>query len=201
MKNKRFLPTFSVFFCYLDLLDIVKDYPPLKLFLDKNDIDHEEKYHFLELELHHNQMIDISSEFGITVAHYGMRKKVYPLLQMQMEGQITSVINQYYIEKNTPKIEVKKERKKELGYVYVIEANKVYKIGKTINIETRFNNFITDNPYKFNLITNIKVSDYIGVEKRLHKKFKDKLVRGEWFDLSKNDILKINNILEKEKVE
>jgi hypothetical protein len=68
---------------------------------------------------------------------------------------------------------------------YLIEdgANGVFKIGKTINVQQRFNSLKTANP-------NIKIILVINgfFETELHEKYKKKQISGEWFSLSKKDI-------------
>jgi len=59
---------------------------------------------------------------------------------------------------------------------YIIKSGKYYKIGKTKNIKRRINSYNTTNP-DFKIIRLIDA----GVEKILHRLFKDKRHRHEWF--------------------
>jgi T5orf172 domain len=70
------------------------------------------------------------------------------------------------------------------GYIYVLKSNNLYKIGRARNIEGRLKTYRTENPFGIEVVLYRQVDDYIETEKGLLKKFEDKKVRGEWFDLS-----------------
>jgi len=74
------------------------------------------------------------------------------------------------------------------GYVYLLKSNNLYKIGRTTSFKSRMKKYTTENPFGIKLILQKKVDDYIGIEKKLLDKFKEKQVRGEWFKLNKGDI-------------
>lgn len=78
-------------------------------------------------------------------------------------------------------------------YIYIIESQWLYKIGKTINIENRLNKYITENPFPVNLIHQYKTSNYTEEEKKLHTIFENKRYRWEWFRLNQIDIELINS--------
>lgn len=84
--------------------------------------------------------------------------------------------------------------KEEYGYVYMIRTfNSNYiKIGKTRNITNRLKTLYT-NIGDIYLLSYIYCVDYSNIEIELHRKYKDKRIRGEWFDLSKEDIENISN--------
>ena len=48
--------------------------------------------------------------------------------------------------------------------------------------------YTTENPFGIKIVFQKEVDDYIGIEKKLLDKFKEKQVRGEWFKLNKQDI-------------
>lgn len=94
--------------------------------------------------------------------------------------------------------------KKDEPCVYVIKVNAksrnksfYCKIGKTSDIEKRFSTIQAYCPYELKkvVVQNTELNDY--VEKILHNEFKSKHIRGEWFDLSKEDIDKIIDLLPK----
>ena len=78
--------------------------------------------------------------------------------------------------------------KQKTGYIYILESQGYYKIGKTINIKSRISKYTTENPNEINIIHTFKADNYTKEEERLHKKFKKKNHRGEWFDLDEKDI-------------
>jgi len=74
------------------------------------------------------------------------------------------------------------------GLVYLLKCNKYYKIGITSNINDRLSTIRMSNPYKVELIYCEYFDDYIKVEKELHTKYLKKRIRGEWFELTKDDV-------------
>lgn len=73
-------------------------------------------------------------------------------------------------------------------YTYILKSHDLYKIGKAINVEKRIKEFSTGNPS----IELIKTIDG-NCESYLHRKYKDKRVVGEWFQLTVEDIDEISN--------
>lgn len=84
-----------------------------------------------------------------------------------------------------------------MGYVYLLKSNKkdTLKIGKTANLEQRMKSFYTCSKHlgiedeTFEFIHTIKVDKYDKLETLLHKKFKDKRVCGEWFNITKEEFI------------
>jgi predicted GIY-YIG superfamily endonuclease len=83
-------------------------------------------------------------------------------------------------------------------HLYVIKNNNtgLYKIGITKNIRQRFAQLRTQSGCDLNLTFNILFEqgyDEITsiAEKYLHEYFKDKRVKGEWFNLNPRDLVKI----------
>ena len=112
----------------------------------------------------------------------------------------------YNLEKDYEKLskerkEFKKEREIKSRFIYIVKSDKYYKIGLAKNTNNRLQSFQTSTPKKVKLIFEKEVEDYVRVEKDLHKKFKKKRIRGEWFKLSKTDldsaIKFLNNLLTK----
>ena len=69
------------------------------------------------------------------------------------------------------------------GYVYLIESDHGYKIGKTINIKSRTRLFEVKLPFPISLINYSWFANYSKAERDLHKKFSEKRCEGEWFNL------------------
>jgi hypothetical protein len=97
---------------------------------------------------------------------------------------------------NLKEIEDNFELKKQLTFIYLmIDKNTgYYKIGRSKNPKIRETTLQSEKP-TIEMIFSVesKMSD----EKVLHDLFKDKRIRGEWFDLSGSDINKIKEYLEK----
>ncbi len=83
------------------------------------------------------------------------------------------------------------------GYVYLIQADlpdKPCKIGKSTSVPDRMKLFGVKLPFDFQLLHIIPCLDHSKVEKKLHERFRDKRVNGEWFNLDQQDILDIKSI-------
>jgi hypothetical protein len=90
----------------------------------------------------------------------------------------------------------KAEKKIATGYIYLIESQLGYKIGKTKNINQRENFFSVKMPFEFSFLDYRLCIDYHALELELHAKYSHKRINGEWFSLSPQDVLEIRVILE-----
>lgn len=100
-------------------------------------------------------------------------------------------------------ISKKKERIKEFrvpntkGYIYFLkpqnEENPI-KIGRARNIKQRINQLQTSLPYDLKLIGYIETSNYIKLEKEIHRIYQNKNIKREWFDLK---LIEVESIIEK----
>lgn len=79
------------------------------------------------------------------------------------------------------------------GYVYLIESEYGFKIGKTVNIKSRIRLFEVKLPFSIRLINYSWFEDYSKAERDLHKRFAHKRQDGEWFGLDSEDIEYIKN--------
>lgn len=90
-------------------------------------------------------------------------------------------------------------RRKVSGHVYLVEgANGVYKIGKTSQLHARMNFFEIKLPFDVNLICAIPSEDITTLEKQLHDKYANKRIRGEWFELTEQDVEDIKQLIGEE---
>lgn len=77
------------------------------------------------------------------------------------------------------------------GYIYFVQesGNNRIKIGKAKNPESRIqNDFGTIMPYEFKVLHLIKSENYHKTENLFHNYFKNKRFKGEWFNLTNNDV-------------
>ena len=81
------------------------------------------------------------------------------------------------------------------GFIYIVECGKYYKIGITLDIKNRMGSIQTDNPHKLRLIFCQKTIEYQNLEAYCHNRFKDKRIRGEWFELTIEDVKEITAYL------
>ena len=71
-------------------------------------------------------------------------------------------------------------------YLFVCEGR--YKIGHTIDTNQRRRSMLTGNPFNVKVVHTIPTNKPKQLERHFHEKFKDKRVRGEWFDLTASDV-------------
>jgi hypothetical protein len=78
------------------------------------------------------------------------------------------------------------------GFVYMgllkIGREKRYKIGKTNLVERRTDQISVQLPEDLELIHAIRTDDASGIEKYWHRRFAAKWTKGEWFNLSHEDV-------------
>lgn len=72
--------------------------------------------------------------------------------------------------------------------VYIIECQGLYKIGKTNDLKWRIGQLQGANPLDIRVAHVIYTEKHSLVELALHSIFADNRVRGEWFQLSQNDL-------------
>ncbi len=83
------------------------------------------------------------------------------------------------------------------GYVYLIFDSQFYKIGHTNKpIEQRLKEIQIGNPNELSLIKFYQTYEYKKLEYMLHKRFSNRHIRGEWFNLTEQDISEFNLICE-----
>lgn len=93
------------------------------------------------------------------------------------------------------KKEIKEHKELSKGCVYLVKLGKHYKIGISKNPKDRLKEF-TLLPYELEEIIVKEVNNYELVEEKLHTKYKDFRVRGEWFELSLEQVEEIKQYLE-----
>lgn len=83
--------------------------------------------------------------------------------------------------------EFKNKRINKTVYVYLMvdDYTNLYKIGKSNNVHFREKTLLSQTP-KIRLIHYFNRPDYL--ESDLHKKYKSQRVRGEWFELTQEDV-------------
>lgn len=82
-------------------------------------------------------------------------------------------------------------------YVYIFKCENYYKIGITNNVKRRLHDAQVSTPFKIELIYNHLCKFASQREYDLHWKFRKQNVRGEWFNLTEDNINFIKQELEK----
>lgn len=77
------------------------------------------------------------------------------------------------------------------GYVYVLESQYGYKVGRTTNIQNRMRAFGVRLPFIYTIPLVVWFDDHYEAETMFHRLFADKHINGEWFDLDEPDIDRI----------
>lgn len=79
------------------------------------------------------------------------------------------------------------------GFVYLallkIGPARRYKIGKAVLVERRRDQIAVQLPEDLELIHVIKTDDAYGIEGYWHRRFEEKKTKGEWFNLSREDVM------------
>jgi len=75
-----------------------------------------------------------------------------------------------------------------LEFVYLLKSGKFYKIGRTNSVGRRQYEIATQMPEEVTEVHRISTDDSTGIERYWHQRFASKRLKGEWFNLSKEDI-------------
>lgn len=73
-------------------------------------------------------------------------------------------------------------------FVYILEADGLYKIGYTNNLAGRIRRITIQTDAPVRIVHIIETDDMVALESLLHRRFADKRVQGEWFRLTPMDI-------------
>lgn len=77
----------------------------------------------------------------------------------------------------------------EFGFVYLIQSGRFFKIGKTNAMGRREYELKIQLPEKAKTLHSIRTDDPSGIEGYWHRRFEDRRKNGEWFELTRDDIL------------
>lgn len=81
------------------------------------------------------------------------------------------------------------------GFVYLLRAdNGIYKIGCTKRPDARIKQLGIQLPYELEVICLLPAQDMRLLESKLHERFNERRVNGEWFQLTESDIEEIKQM-------
>lgn len=89
----------------------------------------------------------------------------------------------------------KQPRRAAPGHVYLAECDGHYKIGKSKKASARMAHFDTIYPKPVTLIAHAKFDDMDKAEADLHMQYSDCRVKGEWFDLTPEQVEAVKAVL------
>lgn len=75
-----------------------------------------------------------------------------------------------------------------IEFVYLLKSGKFYKIGRTNSVGRRQYEIATQMPEEVVEIHRISTDDSVGIERYWHQRFASKRLKGEWFNLSSEDV-------------
>ncbi len=74
------------------------------------------------------------------------------------------------------------------GFVYLMQWEDEYKIGKAVDVERRQKRLARELDRDITVLHRIFSADYTRAESDLHRKYADKRLQGEWFSLDADDV-------------
>jgi hypothetical protein len=87
------------------------------------------------------------------------------------------------------------EQRDRQNCVYILKTGKnLYKIGRTRDLQKRLASYHTHLPILFRVIRQYPAANMADLEESLHVVFQHKRVKGEWFELSGDDLIICDNI-------
>ncbi len=80
---------------------------------------------------------------------------------------------------------------KPAGFIYLVRLGLYHKIGFAKNVQARMSALNSGHPEEISLVHSFPTNDMRRAESLLHKRFAVQRIRGEWFDLSSDDIQEV----------
>ncbi len=141
----------------------------------------------------------IKSKRGGKTGDRGVWTNLYILFYVLEEfGLNFDISNEYLHEYNLIKnlaIQNHNNSKTVSSKVYVLTDGFFYKIGSATNVQSRINKLQSGNPHTIKEFFSYSVSDSLKLEKSLHKKYAEKRMSGEWFNLTEKDLKEIESLI------
>jgi hypothetical protein len=112
--------------------------------------------------------------------------KLLKAIEDQSRRFIYEILQDEYVKKEASKLFTKES---ETGYLYIIEANKKYKIGITSNFKNRFSSYKSHTGYNADVVYLVKIESPNNLERHLIDKFIEYNTNGDWFEFDSESIL------------
>jgi hypothetical protein len=136
---------------------------------------------------------------GSFMRHFSGKDSAFPAVVATSAlalGALALFVSQYPKRNNTD-VALTNNAQKNTGTIYVLNqsGSNLYKIGMTKKDgESRIKSLQTGNPQ--NIVVAQEYKAPLEYEKKLHKLFSHKNVRGEWFEFTPNDLQIINLLMQ-----
>lgn len=85
-------------------------------------------------------------------------------------------------------VQVEASKSPQEGYIYLLNAEQYYKIGRTKDTDKRARQLAIQLPFIAPLISEWPVDDYVAAEKFIHRSLAHMRANGEWFDFGDTDL-------------
>lgn len=158
--------------------------------ISNEKVNARELYSFLEVKSEFNHWIKDRIE-----RHHLQEGQDF-LTATVKEGKRGRPRTEYYIPLDMTKklldLETSKGRKSLPDNIYIIQNTftKSIKIGVSKDVEGRLNSLQTGHEHQLELIYAKSVEEALKLESKLHRKFSSKRIRGEWFKVNPEKVIK-----------
>ncbi len=119
------------------------------------------------------------SELLTTIIAYAEQKEEPEDLIAMLKESVTASVKSSPAENQTDTL---------TGFVYLMKSGRYFKIGKTNSLDRRRYEIGLQLPEGIEPVHSIETDDPAGIEAYWHNRFRDKRLKGEWFDLSPGDV-------------
>jgi hypothetical protein len=142
-----------------------------------------------EIQLYRRSEPTIPSEQAIR-RHFGKRSDLIAALAARAseDESCADIAGLLPVTSGRPRLAASAGQAAPEGFVYLIKSGDFCKIGRSDDIERRFNEIRIALPNKATLIHSIRTDDPVGVEAYWHRRFADRRANGEWFKLTSLDV-------------
>lgn len=161
------------------------------------------------IKVNKNNVRELSKEYGIGINNINelinLAKKIGVIIEIETYPETSYLYNPYIAQKRNVDLSVYKlfdltifnqysneelnnlftKPKRNLDNIYIISQpidnnNLIYKIGRSNNIESRLNTYLSTNP-SIKIMLTLMVENPVEFEKKLHQKYKA-IFKNEWYD-------------------
>lgn len=147
----------------------------------------------LKAELMLKRRRDPSFPSHSTFHRLGGKKMLVALLQAYCQqnaglGDVLGICDSVAVSERADRTSSRVSIQEEFGHVYLLRSGRFYKIGRSNAVGRRERELGLQLPEKAAVVHQIRTDDPPGIEAYWHGRFAAKRKRGEWFDLTADDV-------------